>query len=127
MKRKFLQCGMFGWCIEILYTGLRSLKKDNHTLTGHTSIWMFPIYGMACLFSPICRRIQHFPAFVRGCFYTVCIFFTEYTTGSLLRHFHACPWNYSHARFQIRGLIRLDYAPLWFFTGLFFEKILCRH
>ena len=127
MKKRFIFCGLVGWCLEIFWTGLKSLQRRQMKLMGHSSIWMFPIYGMACLFSPICRRIQHFPAFVRGCFYTVCIFFTEYTTGSLLRHFHACPWNYSHARFQIRGLIRLDYAPLWFFTGLFFEKILCRH
>ena len=157
----FIKCGIAGWCLEILFTSSMALRRREMTLKGTTSIWMFPIYGLACLFSPICRRIQHFPAFVRGCFYTVCIFFTEYTTGSLLRHFHACPWNYSHARFQIRGciyalmiftgeflsgrllqkhrlcpwdytshhwniqgIIRLDFFPYWFATGLFFEKLL---
>lgn len=37
---------------------------------------------------------------------------------------HICPWDYSHVPLQYKGVIRLDYAPLWFFTGLFFEWLL---
>ena len=33
-------------------------------------------------------------------------------------------WDYSRAKFNIKGVIRLDYAPLWFTAGLFFEKFL---
>jgi len=35
-----------------------------------------------------------------------------------------CPWDYSNTPLNYRGLIRPDYAPLWFGAGLFFEKIL---
>ena len=43
---------------------------------------------------------------------------------ALLRCFHMCPWDYSNTPLNYRGLIRPDYAPLWFGAGLFFEKIL---
>ena len=53
-----------------------------------------------------------------------CIFGAEYLSGSFLKRCGCCPWDYSHARYNIRGVIRLDYAPFWFAAGLFFEKIL---
>lgn len=34
------------------------------------------------------------------------------------------PWDYSHARLNVKGVIRLDYAPVWFLTGLLYEKLL---
>lgn len=45
MKRNFLRCGMAGWCMEILWTGLHSFRVRDPKLTGHSSLWMFPIYG----------------------------------------------------------------------------------
>ena len=122
-----MTCGTTGWCMEILFTGLHSLHSKNHTLTGSTSIWMFPIYGMASFLSPLCKRLEGRSLILRGGVYTCCIFFCEYLTGSFLRKFDACPWNYSGTPYNINGLIRLDYAPLWFGAGLVFEKILCRH
>lgn len=126
MKYKFLTCGMTGWCMEIIFTGLHSLKDHNNTLMGNTSIWMFPIYGMASLLSPLCRLLKGKSLMLRGSIYTCCIFAGEYLTGSFLRRFHACPWDYSKARLNVNGLIRLDYAPYWFGAGLLFEKILSR-
>lgn len=38
-----------------------------------------------------------------------------------------CPWDYSDCPLQYQGVIRFDFAPLWFLTGLLFERvILCR-
>ncbi|MCI6534917.1 MAG: putative ABC transporter permease [Lachnospiraceae bacterium] len=113
--------------MEILFTGLRSLREDNPKLTGNTSIWMFPIYGMASFLSPICRRLKGKSIWLRGGVYTCCIFIGEYVTGSFLKKHNACPWDYSNAPLNIDGLIRLDYAPLWFGAGLLFEKILNKH
>ena len=113
--------------MEILFTGLHSLRRENPTLTGNTSIWMFPIYGMASFLSPLCKRLEGRSLILRGGVYTCCIFCAEYLTGSFLRKFNACPWNYSGAPCNINGLSRLDYAPLWFGAGLLFEKILSRH
>ena len=110
--------------MEILFTGLHSLKTHNPKLMGNTSIWMFPIYGMASLLAPVCRLLRGKNLMLRGGIYTCCIFAGEYLTGSLLRKYEACPWDYSKAPLNIDGLIRLDYAPYWFGAGLVFEKML---
>lgn len=124
MKKAFLFCGLTGWCMEVLWTGLHSVLSGELTMTGKTSLLMFPIYGCAAIIRPLSEKFSTFPSFVRGCIYSVGIFFVEFISGSFLRHFHMCPWNYSDAPLNYKGLIRLDYAPLWFGAGLLFEKIL---
>ena len=112
--------------MEIIYTSMKSLHENNRKLIGNTSIWMFPIYGMASVLAPICRLLKGKNMMLRGGIYTCFIFAGEYLSGTFLRKLKACPWDYSHARFNIKGLIRLDYAPLWFGAGLLFEKILSK-
>ena len=124
MKNKFILCGTLGWCMEIIFTGLGSLKDHEHRLTARTSIWMFPIYGMACFLRPLCRLMKGKNLLMRGSVYTCCIFAGEFVSGSLLKRHGACPWDYSRAKYNIKGLVRLDYAPLWFGAGLLFEKII---
>lgn len=124
MKNKFILCGTLGWCMEIIFTGLGSLKNHEHRLTSRTSIWMFPIYGMACFLRPLCRLMKGKSLLLRGSVYTCCIFAGEFVSGSLLKRHGACPWDYSRAKYNIKGLVRLDYAPLWFGAGLLFEKII---
>lgn len=109
--------------MEIVWTGLHSLLTGDPKLVGNTSIWMFPIYGMAALFTPICSILKGKNFIIRGGIYAVCIFIAEFTTGALLRSFQLCPWDYSNAKYNIMGLIRLDYAPVWFIAGLIFEKL----
>ncbi len=54
----------------------------------------------------------------------LCIYMAEYASGwGLQRIAGVCPWNYSQSKYHINGLIRLDYAPVWFGVGLFFESI----
>ena len=62
----------------------------------------------------------------RGFVYAMCIFITEFLTGSLLKKNGCCPWDYSNAKLNIKGVIRLDYFPVWFIAGLFYENILCK-
>ena len=45
MLKNFLKCGLTGWCMEISFTALDSLRRRDMTLKGCTSLWMFPIYG----------------------------------------------------------------------------------
>lgn len=123
----FLTCGTTGWCMEIIFTSLRCIADKNRKLVGNTSIWMFPIYGMASFLKPVCSYMKGKSILKRGSIYTLCIFTGEYLTGSFLKRFEACPWDYSQCPLNVKGLIRLDYAPLWFGAGLLFEKILCRH
>ncbi len=124
--KNFLLCGVTGWCMEIIFTGLNQLRRRDMTLTGRSSILMFPIYGMAALLRPVYRLIRHKPFWVRGSLYTLLIFTTEYLSGKYLQKHESCPWDYGKSRFHIGRVIRLDYAPFWFCAGLLFEIILNR-
>lgn len=125
LGRNFFICGLTGWCMEILFTSAGSLLKKDGRLIGQTSVWMFPIYGMAVVIRPVYKVIKKLPALFRGGIYSLGIFSFEYLSGSLLKKHHMCPWDYSDAAANINGIIRLDYAPLWMLAGLLFERILC--
>lgn len=127
MKSKFIQCGMIGWCIEVFWTGLHSFFRNDPKLRGFSSLHMFPIYGLASLISPLYTFLRHFGTFTRGIIYMFGFFTIEYTSGMYLKKRGRCPWDYSSSPYHINGVIRLDYAPLWFLTGLFFEKTLRKY
>ena len=124
IRRNFFQCGMMGWSLELVWTGLHSLRIRDSKLTGRSSLWMFPIYGSAAFLSPIMRLLKNQSFWKRGLVYMLCIYAGEYISGSFLKKRDFCPWDYSRSRFHYHGLIRFDYAPLWFTAGLLFEKIL---
>ena len=126
MKNKFILCGVIGWCAEILWTGLNSLMSGRFKLMGYSSLWMFPIYGCAAFIAPLSNVYKRFNTFSRGFIYMVHIFFAEFVSGSILKKFGVCPWDYSASPFNIEGVIRLDYAPLWFGLGLFYETLFKR-
>lgn len=124
----FIFCGFTGWCFECLFTGIiHFITLKDRRLTCTTSLWMFPIYGLAAFIGPISVLLRKYNFIIRGGIYTLCIFFIELITGSILRHYHCCPWDYSAARFNIGGVIRFDYAPLWFIVGLLYEKLMTRN
>ena len=122
--KNFIICGLTGWCIEVAFTSAGALTQKDKKLMGKTSAWMFPIYGMAALFAPISRLLTGVPTVIRGILYTMLIFTGEFVSGSVLKKHKSCPWDYSKAKYNYKGLIRLDYAPAWFVSGLIFEKVL---
>lgn len=125
-QKNFLICGLTGWCMEIIFTSLGAFRKKDLRLIGQTSLWMFPIYGLAAFIQPVYRFIRKFPFFLRGSIYSLGIFFCEYLSGTFLKKHHLCPWDYSDSPVNINGVIRLDYAPLWLLAGLLFERIVTR-
>lgn len=126
MKGDFVKCGAIGWCMEIFWTGIHAVGRKDWKMTGKSSLWMFPIYGMAACIGPISKGLEKLPVLVRGSIYMLGIFAAEYSSGMLLKKHHLCPWDYSGAPCNYKSVIRLDYAPVWFFTGLFYEKILTK-
>jgi len=123
MLIRYATFGVIGWCMEILWTGLASFIHRDYRLVSSTSIWMFFIYGLAVFLEPVCDIIADLPVVVRGGVYVVLIFAAEYATGRILNMFSLCPWDYSSAKFNVKGIIRLDYAPVWFFVGLVIEFV----
>lgn len=127
MIKNFFICGFIGWCFECFWTGLGSIvSHKDRKLICNTSLWMFPIYGMAAIISPISKVLTKRTALTRGGIYTFLIYAAEFITGKALKKFRACPWDYSKSKLNIDGIIRLDYAPLWFALGLFFERVLSK-
>lgn len=122
--RNFILCGTIGWCLEIVFTALHSLKRREMALHGTTSLWMFPIYGLGAFIPCLKHFLKEKNVFFRGSIYMLFIFFTEFLSGSYLTKKKSCPWDYHRHRWHIGGVIRLDYAPWWFLTGLLFEHVL---
>lgn len=123
MIKRFILYGFLGLLLEIVWTGINSIFKGDRRLRCTTSLWMFPIYGLAIFFEPIINLIIILPIMVRGVTYMICIFLAEYYTGTALKHFSVCPWDYSRSSLNVQGVIRLDYAPLWFIVGLAYEWV----
>lgn len=58
MRNNFLKCGVAGWCMEVLWTSVTNVKSTDKRLIGNTSLWMFPIYGMAAVIAPVSKFFQ---------------------------------------------------------------------
>jgi len=129
MLIRFVIYGLLGWCAEIVWTATREKvtgRQRGWKLRGTSYLWMFPIYGLiAPLYEPLHNLIRAWPWPARGLLYMLGFFAVEYAAGWLLRRLiGACPWDYSkHSRWHVRGLIRLDYAPVWFLAGLALEPM----
>ena len=126
MKSNFVKCGILGWCIEIIWTAFHGIKSKNNKFIGYTSIIMFPIYGLASVIKPISLKLKKMkmPTIIRGIVYSIGIFMVELITGSILKKTNNCPGDYSDKKYNINGVIRIDYAPLWCIVGVIFEKML---
>ncbi len=122
--KTFLKCGIAGWCMEVLWTGILACCKRDMKMTGNTSILMFPIYGMMAFLKPVVKSIKGKNIFIRGGIYMLCIYAAEYATGTILKKRNMCPWDYSDSKYNVKGIIRLDFVPVWFGAGLLFEKLL---
>jgi len=120
---RFFIYGAIGCLMEVLWTGLAALLSKNYTLRSTTSLWMFFIYGMVVLIEPFFLWLAPFNIILRGIIYATLIISGEFLTGILLKRANVCPWDYSHTRFHIKGIIRFDYLPAWAVAGLFFEHV----
>lgn len=128
MLIRFCIYGLLGWCFEVVFTAVLAKatgKQRDWRLEGHSYLWMFPIYG---LLAPIGEPLHDFmrPHFwvLRGLVYLAGIWIVEFVTGWLLLKLTGkCPWDYSHLRWNYRGIVALEYAPVWFLFGLGFERV----
>ncbi|MDE6912933.1 MAG: putative ABC transporter permease [Lachnospiraceae bacterium] len=124
--KDFIKCGVIGWCMEIVFTAIGSLRRREMQLVGQTSLYMFPIYGCAAFFKPAFFLVKNLSFPLRGLFYAASIFTAEFLSGTLLSKYSVCPWNYGRHRWHVNGLIRLDFLPLWSVAGLLFEHVLIK-
>lgn len=123
MLLRYMIYGLLGMNMEIFWTGLSQIGSGSKNLIGHTSIWMFFIYGTAVIIlEPLHNLVSDQNWFIRGCVYTTAIFAIEFLSGYLLKLIGVEAWRYT-SPLSVIGLIRLDYAPAWFAVGLIFERL----
>lgn len=123
---RLLIYGMLGFAYEIVFTSLWEFVATNFTdlkFKGCSSLWSFFIYGTCSLcgeqvFVHTGKRLS---AFWRGLIYVQMAYTWEFLGGLFLNQFSARTWDYTHYKYDVMGLITLEYAPLWFFSGLFQE------
>lgn len=126
---RFVLYGLVGICIEVLFTSLASQLdgSGDARLQGWSYVWMHPIWGIAFLICDVLgQRLDQLRVswVVRAPMYVLICFALEIASGSLIRAFAGTtPWDYSHARWNVGGLIRLDYAPYWALCGFIGERL----
>lgn len=129
---RFLLYGLFGWCVEIVWTAGYAVaaavadgRRPDPRLEGHTYLWMLLVYGAGGMLFEIAHAVlAPFPWPLRGTVYMLGCFAVEYATGWLIKTVTGTiPWDYSAHRWQVHGLIRLDYAPAWFVFGFVLEQV----
>lgn len=122
----FLFFGIFGIFAEVIFTGIkRGLFDGDVMLSGHSYLWMFPIYGAAGILIQFLHTIFFdYNIVFRGFMYAAYILVGEFITGTFLTWLLGrCPWHYT-ARFAVKHVIRLDYVPVWFVFSLVIEQTL---
>ena len=95
-------------------------SKIKHNIT---MLRRYFIYGLVVFMEPLFKQLRGQSAIVRGMTYGILIFAIEFFSGTGLKAVNACPWDYSSAIYNINGLVRLDYYPVWIFVGLVYERI----
>ncbi len=116
---RFLAYGLTGWAIDSLYVWLHTGRRRPSSLLN------VPVYGLAQpLFEPVHDRLRDRPLALRGTAYGLGILCVEYVSGRVLRRLLGqAPWDYEAAAFEIDGLVRPDYLPLWALFGLALERL----
>lgn len=121
---RFLFFGMHGFLDEVLFTSVFNLvEKSDRTLSGHTSLWSFLMYGSCSFVVEKLYLHLHFSRRWGTCrrlpIYICFIYTWEFSWGLLLRQFDACSWDYSHYPHNFMGLITLLYLPGWVCLSLY--------
>ncbi|XP_061453003.1 transmembrane protein 229B-like isoform X2 [Rhineura floridana] len=115
-----------GYFSEIIFQAI--ILDEEWTFGGATSLLSLFLYG-TCGFA-----LERIYVLLRGncclltrtSLYTLCIFLWQFTTGSVLRWFNACPWDFSAFHYNFMGLIALEHSLIWFVGALLLEKaIIC--
>jgi hypothetical protein len=131
----FLIFSVFGISMEIFWSAfIGYFSSKNPRLMGKSTLWMFPIYGSILFIVTLTSWVYgSYPWWFRGLIYMFLILIWEYFSGLFVRLLvGVSPWDYaketsdgigSPKKFNLDGLICLEYAPLWFILGLVAESL----
>ncbi|XP_031139997.1 transmembrane protein 229B-like isoform X1 [Sander lucioperca] len=122
---------LHGCLCEVAFTAVWDwCSTQDRRLAGHSSLWALPMYAIAIyLLEILSARLlaQHLPLPVRLTAYTVFIYLWEFSWGAGLRLLGACPWDYSGYRYNLGGLVTLEYALPWTVAAFIAEQHVIRN
>ncbi|XP_077586294.1 transmembrane protein 229B-like [Stigmatopora nigra] len=108
---------LHGCFCEVTFTAILDwCSIQDQKMMGYSSLWALPMYATAIYLMERLRGwllTYHQPLSVRLITYILFIYLWEFTWGSGLGLFGACPWDYSHYKYNLRGLVTLEYALPW--------------
>ncbi|KAM4729629.1 transmembrane protein 229b-like [Anableps anableps] len=117
---------LHGCLCEVVFTAVYDwCSTRDKRLTGHSSMWALPMYGSAIFFMETLRtrlQAQNHSLPVRLTVYTLFIYIWEFSWGVGLRLLEACPWDYSARRYNLAGLVTLEYALAWAVAAFIAEQ-----
>ena len=121
----FALFGVIGVCFEVFINSIQKFMKTREiTLMGHSSIWMFFIYGTSYfIILYVTTFFLNFNILIRGFIYMILFYMLEFSSGFILKKFKMIPWDYSEFKYNFKGIIALQFAPLWYIGGIFLETI----
>lgn len=120
--------GVHGVFAEVVFTALwEFIVTGKLQLVGISSIWSFFVYGIGTI---VAEHVYNYfrsirvPILARCAMYVLVTYAWELSCGLLLDCFGARNWDYTPFDYDFMGLITLEYAPVWFVAGLYFEYIM---
>ncbi|XP_008274746.1 transmembrane protein 229b-like [Stegastes partitus] len=120
---------LHGCLCEVAFTAVWDwCSTQDRRLAGHSSLWALPMYATAIYLMESLRAVllaRSLP--VRLTAYTMFIYFWELSWGLGLRLLGACPWDYSNYRYNLGGLVTLEYAVPWAVAALIAEQHVIRN
>ena len=122
----FIFWGAFGIACEIFFTGLvKSIKHKDFNLMGHSSAWMFLVYGfgLTYLFPIIMSLIPN--TITRWLSYPLWIWAVEIIVAIPTRKLGVIIWDYSSLpdKWNWRGIISYVHFPVWVLFGIIIEAL----
>lgn len=136
LLQKLFFYGCIGILIEFFFTSIHSVFIKNWKLTGHSYLWMFPIYATTALALEAVKETVPWPFYTKALIYMVIIYGVEALsgyliktlTGRLQKYFGGhggdkIPWEYEKSAWTILGLVNFKYIPFWLVLCLLFEPL----
>lgn len=122
---------LHGCLCEVVFTAVwDGVSSGDVRLGGHSSLWALPMYASAIfVMEYLSSRLlaQGQPLTIRLTTYTLFIYLWEFSWGVGLSLFGACPWDYSGFRFNLGGLVTLEYAVFWAIAAFIAEHHVIRN
>ncbi|XP_041866780.1 transmembrane protein 229B-like [Melanotaenia boesemani] len=123
--------GLHGCLCEVAFTAVYDwCSTQDRRLAGHSSLWALPMYATAIyLMEGLRARLlaQNQPLPVRLTAYILFIYIWEFSWGVGLRLMGACPWDYSGYRYNLAGLVTLEYSVPWAAAAFIAEQYVIRN